>query len=209
MAGGGVCEALLDEAAVDHMHDAVDGDRGLRYVGRDHHLARAGRRRREDAHLLLGGEPRVDGERQQAQPRARAGGLVGEQADRGVDLLLAREEDEDVALWLALVELPRGVHGVLEVVGQRRLGEVHRHLVHAAARQRDDRGRVSRGVCAAVGLEEGAEDLRVDRGGGDDQAELRPLALHALEQPEQHVRVHRALVRLVHHDDGVPREQRV
>jgi len=41
------------------------------------------------------------------------------------------------------------------------------------------------------------ELLRVQRGRGDDQLQLAPAQQQLLEQPKQHVRVDRALVRLI------------
>ena len=49
----------------------------------------------------------------------------------------------------------------------------------------------------------------VKRGGRDDELEVGSLLDGLLHQPEQHVRVDRALVRLVEHDDGVLLEVRV
>ena len=58
---------LLAEARVDHVHNAVDGERRLGNVGRQHHLARAGWRRLENARLRMrgsGGEEGRDGMRE-------------------------------------------------------------------------------------------------------------------------------------------------
>ena len=44
-------DLLLGEARVDDVVDAIDGERGLGNVRRDDDLARAGRRRVEDARL--------------------------------------------------------------------------------------------------------------------------------------------------------------
>ena len=55
--------------------------------------------------------------------------------------------------------------------------------------------------------EVGAEYLRVDGGGGDDDLELRAGVQDALQEPEDEIDVEAALVGLVHHDHAIPAEQ--
>ncbi len=50
------------------------------------------------------------------------------------------------------------------------------------------------GIVKVVG-----ELLRIQRGGGDEDFDVRPKARDVLDQPEQHICVQRALVRLVDH----------
>lgn len=56
----GVESVLLHASAVDNVDDAVDGDRGLGNVGGHDNLALAGRRRAEDARLILRRQIRVE-----------------------------------------------------------------------------------------------------------------------------------------------------
>ena len=65
-----------------------------------------------------------------------------------------------------------------------------------------------RGLGARV-LPEGGELGRVHRGRGDQQAQVRAARGHLAQDAEQHVRVERALVRLVHHHAAVLLEVRV
>ena len=51
---------------------------------------------------------------------------LGEQGDSGIDLLLAGEEEQDVAGRLALVDLHDGVDCGLEVISSRLIEEVPR-----------------------------------------------------------------------------------
>eukprot|EP00964_Phaeocystis_antarctica_P093832 scaffold60638_cov54-Phaeocystis_antarctica.AAC.3 len=137
----GVVGLLLDEARVDDVVDAVDGERGLCDVGRDHHLARAGRRGVEDACLHLTGQ---------------CGDLAG-----GVDLLLSGEEEEHVARRLGEVDLHHGDERGVEVVGLRRLG-VEDLDGEGAARDREDRALVEVGrVLLRVERRGGADDLEI------------------------------------------------
>ena len=107
---------MLAEARVDDIHDAVDGDGGLRDVRRHHHLAvalgrglehslllvwRQGRIQRQNLHLTLHHRTHdqlllVRGERLRLLLQSVAG---------VVDLLLAREEHQDVARVLQQVDL--------------------------------------------------------------------------------------------------------
>ncbi len=61
-AGAGVVAVLLAEARIDHVRDAVDGERRFGDVGRHHHLTRVGRRRLEYLVLHVRRQVCVDGQ---------------------------------------------------------------------------------------------------------------------------------------------------
>ena len=85
-----VVHFLLCKPGVDDVVDAVDGEAGLRDVGRDDDLARARRRGVENARLHLGGEARVDGQDDELRDGgAQALHALEEHLARGVDLVLA------------------------------------------------------------------------------------------------------------------------
>mmetsp|Transcript_2661 Transcript_2661/g.9436 ORF Transcript_2661/g.9436 Transcript_2661/m.9436 type:complete len:429 (+) Transcript_2661:131-1417(+) len=104
-----VVDVLLAEARVDHVEDAVHRKRGLGNVGGDDALARAGRRRLEDARLHLAGQGRVDGQDDQLRHLgAQRLHALEQHLAGGVDLLLAGEEEQDVAARLREVDLHDG-----------------------------------------------------------------------------------------------------
>ncbi len=121
--------------------------------------------------------------------------LLRQRVRRVADLALAGEEDEDVALALAL-KLLHGVAdrgdlvavGVLGVVFEQR-AVAHLHRVRPAAHL-DDRGVV----------EVPGETLRVDRRRGDDDLQVRALGQQLGEVAEQEVDVEGPLVGLVDDD---------
>ena len=83
---------------VDDVDDVVDGDRRLGDVGREHDLARAGRRRLEDLRLHVRRQVGVDRQHEQlGDARAEAARALRERLERRLDLVLPREEDQDVA----------------------------------------------------------------------------------------------------------------
>jgi hypothetical protein len=181
----------LGEAGVDHERHPVDGDRRLRDVGGDDHLALAGIRL-ENALLLLARKPGVEGEDLEVGRYLRE----QERARRVLDRLFAGEEDEDVALALGLDPALGGAghrldEQVVIALGlDRQVPDVDR--VH---------GRVNVDDRAAVEVDR--EAFRVDGGRGDDDLEVGALLEHALQKPEDEVDVEAALVRLVHHDHAV------
>ena len=118
-----VVRVLLGEARVDDVHNIVDGDRGLGDVGREHHLARAGRRRLKDLGLHVARQVGVDWEHEQlGDLGAEAACACLQRLLRGLNLLLAGEEDEDVAVRLRYMDLQHGDHARLEIVSLGRLG---------------------------------------------------------------------------------------
>ena len=128
-----VVRVLLGEAGVDHVDDVVDRDRRLRNVGRQHHLPRARRSGLEDFRLLIGGEGRIDREDDElGDLGAEAARAVLQRLLRRLDLLLPREEDENVsgAGGLGDVDLEHGDHRGLQVVG---LGRLRVHDVDGVA----------------------------------------------------------------------------
>ena len=187
---------------VHHVLDAGHGQRGLGDVGgQDDPPARV---RGEDAVLLGGGEPRVEGEDLRAGPHVRLQCLGGV-----ADLALAGEEDEHVAGRLA-GELVDGVHDPgdlverLRVVGhlvERAVPDLHR--VRATA-DLDDGGR------GTVGPREvGREPLRLDGRGGDDHLQVGPAGQELPQVPEEEVDVEAAFMGLVDDDRVVVAQQPV
>ena len=125
--GGGLRDADLHHARVHHVLDAADGDGRLGDVGGENDLARVRRRGREHDKLLIGrqcGIQRVD------LPLTRERGeyeqwvcvlgkqlhLLLEKKRERLDLLLAREEHEDVARRHVQVQLQHGDQRRLDVV---------------------------------------------------------------------------------------------
>ena len=157
-----VVSALLDEARVDDVVDAVDGDARLGDVGGDDDLARARGRRVKDARLHLGGKGGVDGEDDELGHRGAEGlhALVEDLA-RGVDLLLTGQEEQDVALRLGEVDLHDGNEGGVEVV---RLGLL-------GVEDLDGEGAAGDGEDGAL-VEVAREFFGVKSGGGDDELEV-------------------------------------
>mmetsp|Transcript_56637 Transcript_56637/g.123121 ORF Transcript_56637/g.123121 Transcript_56637/m.123121 type:complete len:454 (-) Transcript_56637:502-1863(-) len=93
-----VVDLLLGEAGVDDVEDAVDGERGLGDVGRDDTLPLPRRTRVEDTRLHLGRERRVHRvDVELGDELAERLAAFEEDLTRGVDLLLPREEEQDVA----------------------------------------------------------------------------------------------------------------
>ena len=177
-------------AGVDDVAYAGDGEGSLRHVGGQYDPSK--RPGVEYPSLLAGAEPRVErqhlGQRQPVLAKG-FGGLA--------DLALAAQEHQDVSP----VDTGQLVHGVQDrllhrfvalaalLLFDRPVADLHRV---GAAGDVDDRG---------VG-EVPREALRVDRGRGDDQPELRAPGQDALQVTEQEVDVEAALVRLVD-DQGV------
>ena len=100
-----------------------------------------------------------------------------------------------LALVDALQHVHRLLHHLVLVRGGHVLAVVDRHGVQAAG----DGQRRRAGV-------EGRELRRVQRGGGDDEAQLGALRQQLLAEPEQDVGVDAAVVRLVQHDHRVAAE---
>uniref|UniRef100_A0A8R7K0H9 Uncharacterized protein n=1 Tax=Triticum urartu TaxID=4572 RepID=A0A8R7K0H9_TRIUA len=189
----------LAEARVDHVLDPVDGQRRLGDVGRQNHLAGALRRRLEDLGLELGGQVRVDrADHQLRNLAADRPHLLLQQLFHRLDLLLPREEQQDVAGGLLDVQLQDRDDGGGDVVRLRRRGVVDVHLVPPPG-DLEDGGLV----------EEVAEPLGVERRAGDEQLHVRPEARDVLYQAEEDVGGERALVRLVHDHHAVARQVRL
>ena len=178
-------------AGIDHVADAGDGERRLGDVGGEHDAAPAVAL--EDALLLAGGQARIEREQLDARPQPAA------QRVRGVaDLALAGEEHEHVARALALQLVDGGGDrvGLVVVLGGLAVADL-------------DRIRAPGDLDHRRSAEVLAEALRVDRRGGHDQLQLRPLGQDALDAAEQEVDVQAALVRLVDDDRVVALEQPV
>jgi hypothetical protein len=167
-------------AGVDDVADAGHGHRGLGDVGGEHDARRAAGCI-EHAVLLRRRQARVQrqhlGVREAARQRAR----------QFVDLAFARQEHQCVADTTAGPQLGHRVgHRVFGglLVGGRAVARLHRMQppLHAENRR----------TAKMPG-----ELLRVQRGRGDDDLEIRPARQQALEPAQQQVDVEAALMRLV------------
>eukprot|EP00754_Rhynchopus_humris_P006658 Rhum_TRINITY_DN13182_c1_g1::Rhum_TRINITY_DN13182_c1_g1_i1::g.57091::m.57091 len=196
-----VVHLLLREARVHHVHDAVDGHGGLRDVRRHDALAPARRRRLEDALLRLRRQGAVERDALHLGALALGAHLVALEGDavaRGLDLLLTREEEQDVTGLLVAVDLAHRADGSLKVVGLglRRVEDV-------------DGEHATRDVHERRGVEVVLELLRVEGGAHDDELQVRAARQDLLHQSEEGVGGQRALVRLVKDDARVARQLRV
>lgn len=95
-AGLWVESVLLHASAVDHVNDAVDGDRRFRDVGSHDNLALAGRRRAENARLLLRRQIRMQRQDEQGGKSVRRD-CCANRFDGLLDLEDTRRENENVA----------------------------------------------------------------------------------------------------------------
>jgi hypothetical protein len=177
------------EARVDHVDDAVDRQRRLGDVGGEHDLARAGRRRLKDFRLQVGRQRRVDARHDElADLRAERARAVRQNLGGRVDLVLAGEEDENVARRLRDVHLQRSDDDGVEVVGLGRLGVENVDRVAAAGNV--ENWRAVKVLAKLLGLE---------RRRRDDELEVGSEARNVLDEAKENVGVQRALVRLVDH----------
>ena len=103
-----------------------------------------------------------------------------------------------LALVDALQHVHRLLHHLVLVGGERVLAVVNGDGVQATRNRHRGRAGVER-----------VELLRVERGGGDDEAEVGTLLNQLLAQTEQDVRVNAAVVGFVQHDNTVLAEERV
>ena len=181
---------MLDEAAIDHVHDSGDRDRGLGDVGRHDDLARVGRRRLEHLHLLLDRQAGEHGHHEQRRPSASGASLLGlvphkllglllRHGTHGLDLLLAGHEDEHVAAGHVAMNVEDRAHGALHVVGGRLLEVVHLDR-EALARERDQCRRVvlGRSRPAVIVVKVSKELLGIERRRRHDQAKVLALLLN-------------------------------
>mmetsp|Transcript_2472 Transcript_2472/g.8417 ORF Transcript_2472/g.8417 Transcript_2472/m.8417 type:complete len:500 (-) Transcript_2472:673-2172(-) len=191
--------SLLDEARVDHVPHAVDGNGRFGNVGGQQHLASALRRRGEGLELRRRRQRRVQLAYLECRHAVRHElRLALEDSSHVLDVLLTGEKDEDVAAWgLINVNLQHGREGCINVVpvSSRQVEHLHRMLPPRDAQR----------FCAKVLREE----LDVERCGHDDHAQLRTRCHSALDDGEQHIRAQRTLVRLVQHDYAVTLQCRV
>ncbi|GIX65042.1 DNA repair endonuclease, putative [Babesia caballi] len=178
----GVVDLQLAKPAVNHELDAVEGQGGLRDVGRHDDLAVGVPL--EDALLQLARQLAVDGQHAEGLEVGAAGGLHDavelhvEQLAGGVDVVLPRHEDEHVAGALGDVQRDALVHGGLDVVGAHRA-----HVLDA-----DGEGAPGDLVDGAV-AEELGELAGVHGGRGDDHAEVAAAGHHRLENAKEDVTV--------------------
>ena len=185
----GIEDLELAVAGVDDILDAVDSQARLGNVGRHDHLAHAVLGLLEDFRLQIGGQLRVDG--QHAERLGAVGlerlELLLDEVARGVDVLLTGHEDEHVAVGRAQMDLHGLFDGRIDVVLDGGLGEEDLDGKGAAGYEEDGHE-----------AEELRELVRVHGGRRDDELEVLAAADHVAQQAEQHVRVERTLVRLVH-----------
>ncbi|MQM36937.1 hypothetical protein KBTX_00926 [wastewater metagenome] len=189
--------AQAHQAAVDDVADAGHGQRGLGDVGREHHPPPAVGG--EHALLLCRGEPA-----EQRQDLG-TGGMVLAQCLRGLaNVAFARQEYQHVP-WSVAGELVDGIEDalletavalVLVLAGEGAIAHLHRVGPPGDV---DDR-RIT---------EVPGETLRVDRGRGDDDLQVRPPGQEVFQVAEQEVDVEAALVGLVDDDRVVVGEVRV
>ena len=207
LAGGGLADGLhaegLDvalggvafdtgEAGVDDGADAGDGDGGLGDVGGQDDAAIL--RGTEGAGLFAGREARQQGQALGARQVAAL-----QKGHALADVAFAGEEDQDVAA-LRTKQVDGVGHAAGQVVVLRVfLGEPE-GLDGEESTGDGDNGRA---------VEEVGEAFGVERGGGDDDAEVGAARQGALEQTEQEVDVERTLVGLVDDKGGVTAEERV
>mmetsp|Transcript_7584 Transcript_7584/g.18636 ORF Transcript_7584/g.18636 Transcript_7584/m.18636 type:complete len:210 (+) Transcript_7584:1096-1725(+) len=156
---------LLREARVHHVIDPVDCQRRLGDVRRNHALSGPLGRGVEDLRLHLRGQGAVDGQDDQLRHRRPEAlhSLVQNLAGR-VNLLLARQEDEDVPFWLRQVNLHHRHQAGVQVVGLRVLRVQDLHGEHAPGNGED----------RAV-EEVGGEFFCVQSRRGDDDFDVLPL----------------------------------
>jgi len=198
------------QTGVDHVANARQGERGLGDVGRDDDLSplRAG----EDALLLRLREP------SEKRDHLAVAMPPLEHLAAFADVPLGRHEHQNVAARIARAPLEDALHRLHRAVdvvqrlglglGLVALGRVaaqrversvdHLHRIGAPGDLHDRR--------VVEGLREG---LGVDRGGGDDDAQLGSLETQVAQVAEEEVDIERTLVRLVQDDGVVGAQQRV
>ena len=187
--GRRVVLVLLGKARVNDEDHAGDGERRLREVGRDDDAPAPRGRGREDPRLKLRRERRVQG--QDLHVRALVLGHLAhplvQSPARSLNLLLARQEEQDVAPALRAVQVHHRLERRLRVVLGLLRGVRQLHGVHA-----------TRDVVDGTVVKVRAELFRFKRRRRDHQAKrgLPGLDEH-LEQAEEDVGVERPLVRLV------------
>eukprot|EP00160_Parvularia_atlantis_P010107 Unigene198_Nuclearia_a/m.724 Unigene198_Nuclearia_a/g.724 ORF Unigene198_Nuclearia_a/g.724 Unigene198_Nuclearia_a/m.724 type:complete len:554 (-) Unigene198_Nuclearia_a:1634-3295(-) len=200
-----VVHTHLDEAAVDHVYDAVDRNGRLGNVGRHNDLAVPARHGLKDALLLVVRQTGVDWhwvQQHAALLQRRVG--VAKLLHQRLDLVLPGQEHEYVTRRLVRVDVEDRVQRCAHVAHAGLLEVVDVDRVHAPLDGQD-----CDLVLAVVAAEIGRKLVRVERGGRDDEAQVGPLLEHFFQQPDDHIRVHRALVRLVQHERAVLQQQRV
>jgi hypothetical protein len=157
-----VVVVLLSESGIDNVIDSVDGDRRLNDVGSDDDLPRSLGRGLEDLGLDARDLRSVDRVYRQLRHR-RSEGLhtLEEDFARRVNLLLTREEDEDIAGRLGKMDLHNGDEAGVHVVGLGLLG----------VKDLDGEGVSGNGEDGAS-EEVLGELLGVEGGGGNDELEI-------------------------------------
>jgi hypothetical protein len=207
-------------AGVDDVLDARHGQGGLGHVGGQHNPPLAARV--EHPVLLLQAQPREQGEDLGAG-EPPVGLDPGLQGIGGVpDLALAGEEDQDVArrfkcefidgvahgVQRVAVFLEFIVGGVVLVIAGRAAGRLRERPVADLHRERAS-GHFDDGCRFLVRAEVLGKTLGIDRGGGDDHLQVRPLRQDPLEVAEDEVDVEAAFVGLIDDDRVVFAEQLV
>lgn len=205
----GVEDLLLAEAAIDDEHDAVDGHRRLRDVRAHHDLATPRRRGLEGVGLLLRGQGGVQRHDDQLLLLWREGARLPTQGAAGVvDLLLAREEHQNVARTLVQVDLNRRFHGGRHVVALRLCRVEHLHGEESARNAKQGRV-VEIALLVKEGKRGNLEGGDVECGAHHDELQVLSVVEDLLDHSENHVGGQSALVHFVENDDIVLLEQRV
>lgn len=158
-AGLGVESVLLYASAVDHVNDAVDGDRRLGNVGSHDNLALAGRRRAEDARLLLRRQVCVQRQNEQGGECVRRD-CCANRFDGLLDLEDTGRENQNVATGVC-----RSLQAVGDLLQNRvsalRIGE--RTVEETSPSRRRDQSRSSRPARRPRALAEPARPTRTHR----------------------------------------------
>ena len=182
------------EPAIHHHAHPVDGDRGLRYGSRQHHLA-APRRGRPDGRVLrLAVEHPI--ERQHVDVGI---GAADEPLRRALDLALPRQEGEHAALFLRESVEHGGRHRLVD-------GRAGRPLAVS-----DGDGMASAGAFDHRRVaEEPRHPCPVERRRHCEKPEIGPQgALHVERQSQSEIAIQGALVKLVQEHGGDPRQLRL
>ncbi len=176
------------QATVDDKADARHGERGLGDVGGQHHASlRPGPKH---LHLRIAGQPRVQ-RHDFGVPELRLAQILTGFAD----FALAGQKHQNVAArvnrlqFIDAVGNPTVQAAINSLIGQWPVTDIDR--VTATCHVDDRRVVIKR-----------REAFGINRGRGDDDAQIRTFGQHAPEQAEQKIDVQTALMRLVN-DDGV------
>ena len=191
-------------ARVHHVFDAGHRQRGFGHVGRQHDAR--GRVRGEHAVLLGLAQARKKRQHLRAARERAVRQVLAQVVGRFADFALAGQKHQHIARRLARPEfIDRAGNGVVQAV----IAAFFKGppaLLHRIRAARNHQHR--RALAAGVGKVAG-KALGVNRGGGDDELQIRPPGQDLLEVAQQKVNVQAALVGFVDDERVVSLEQRV